>query len=388
MAKFEVKIVRIDSAEKHPGADRLTINRIGGYVAITNMKEDGTWRFQTGDLAVYVPENAVLPEAVLKLYGYWDEANGKGFLSGDKGDRVRPRKLQKMYSEGLLLPVPKETVNVDDPLTDGWLRLPEDLDLGVNVGDDVAAALRITKYIPTIPEDMLGNVYIVEEGLPSFDVEPYEKNTDAFLPDEEVVATEKLHGSFTGISYIPGYAFPVVWSKGFDSSKPLAFEKGPENDKNIYVRSVRKLLTGETGTMLRRLIESAPDSSFHIFGETFGPGVQKGHQYGLKELEFRAFDIYQGEWRKGKFLDTVEFETVCGMIELPSVPVLYRGRFDLAALTAVVGGKDSISGKDIREGIVVRPYRVREHHGERLLLKMVNPEYKLRKGEGVGEELS
>jgi tRNA-binding EMAP/Myf-like protein len=105
MARFEVKVVRIDSTEKHPNADRLTINRVGGFVAITNLKEDGSWRFQTGDLAVYVPENAIVPEVTLREYGYWDEAENKGMLGGEKGDRVRPMKLRGVYSEGLILPV-------------------------------------------------------------------------------------------------------------------------------------------------------------------------------------------------------------------------------------------------------------------------------------------
>jgi tRNA-binding EMAP/Myf-like protein len=105
MAMFEVKVVRIDSVEKHPDADALTMNRVGGYTAITNLRDDGSPRFAAGDLAVYVPTNAVLPEAILKQYGYWDHENNRGFLSGEQFNRVRPRKLRGIYSEGLLLPL-------------------------------------------------------------------------------------------------------------------------------------------------------------------------------------------------------------------------------------------------------------------------------------------
>jgi RNA ligase (TIGR02306 family) len=257
--------------------------------------------------------------------------------------------------------------------------------LDVKEGDDVANFLSIRKYQPEIPADMLGKMYEVE-GLPSFDVEPFEKYTGVFEPGEPVVATEKLHGVFTGISYIPGYAFPIVYSKGFGSKNPLAFTMGPENDRNIYVRAVRKLLAGPTGTALNAITESAPDQAFHIFGETFGPGVQDLH-YGLTELEFRAFDIYEGTWRKGAFLSPSDFAIACGFGSLKTAPILYAGPFDLDALTKVVGGKDSLSGKHVREGIVVRPENEREVFPlGRLLVKMVNPEYKLRKG--GGEELA
>ena len=66
MATFEVKAVKIDEVTDHPNADRLSMNRIGGFIAISN-KVDGKHRYRAGDLVVYVPEGAVII-IILKMF--------------------------------------------------------------------------------------------------------------------------------------------------------------------------------------------------------------------------------------------------------------------------------------------------------------------------------
>jgi RNA ligase (TIGR02306 family) len=105
MAEFEVKIVKIDDVSEHPNADRLTLVKIGGYTCIANKKEDGSWRYQKGDLVAYIPENSVLPEWLLKRLDMWNEEKDIGYLSGSKGNRVKAIKLRGTFSEGILFPV-------------------------------------------------------------------------------------------------------------------------------------------------------------------------------------------------------------------------------------------------------------------------------------------
>ena len=71
MANFEVKVVKIDSKENHPNADRLTIYKIGGYTCISNKLVDGSDRYNVGDLVVYIPSDSILPEALLKKMEFW-----------------------------------------------------------------------------------------------------------------------------------------------------------------------------------------------------------------------------------------------------------------------------------------------------------------------------
>lgn len=406
MATFEVKVVRIDSAEAHPNAEKLTLNRVGGYTAITNTKDgkpntdESGWRFRAGDLAVYVPENAVIPEATLKQYGYWDAAKGKGFLGGKLGDRVRPVRLRGIYSEGLLFPIHLDHnyYAIDSLVTQdhclGYagdaFRPADDI-----IGRDVADLLGITKYEPPIPTNMAGQCFAMD-GLPKYDVEAYEKYNGVIQPGEEVVATEKLHGTFTGFSFFPNLAFMdapdgvFVYSKGL-GARGLSFKHNSENDGNLYIQMFRELfgppkMDADRRRLRKLWVQAEEASPVHMFGETFGRGVQDLH-YGQNRPTFRLFDVYIGEWGRGRFLNFGELEVFADAYQMDMVPVLYRGPFDEAALFAVRDGKDSLSGTNVREGVVVKPV-IERWHDElgRVALKMVSPDYKLRKG--GGEELS
>lgn len=104
------RVVRIDRVEDHPKADRLTLNHIGDKVVISNRKEDGSARYAAGDQVVFVPPGAILPEWVMKKFGYWDEARNCGFLDGDGHNTVAPRKLRGLETQGLILPCEKHVV--------------------------------------------------------------------------------------------------------------------------------------------------------------------------------------------------------------------------------------------------------------------------------------
>jgi RNA ligase (TIGR02306 family) len=105
MSTFEVKVVKIDSVEHHPDADRLSLVKIAGYVCISAKLEDGSHRYKAGDLVVYIPEAAVLPEWLLKKMGFWKEVENKGTLAGSKGDRVKCVKLRNQFSQGIIYPL-------------------------------------------------------------------------------------------------------------------------------------------------------------------------------------------------------------------------------------------------------------------------------------------
>ena len=56
MGAFECAVVRV-SVETHPNADAIEIAKVGDYQSIVKKGQ-----FNTGDLAVYIPEQAVVPE--------------------------------------------------------------------------------------------------------------------------------------------------------------------------------------------------------------------------------------------------------------------------------------------------------------------------------------
>lgn len=112
MSTFTVPVIRVKSIQKHPNADTLSFIDVDGVNVIFR-----TGDFNEGDLAVYVPVEAVVP---LKRREF-------AFLKtkdGQETHRVKAKRLRGLYSEGLLVPV----------------------EFFENEGDDVAVKRGIVKY--------------------------------------------------------------------------------------------------------------------------------------------------------------------------------------------------------------------------------------------------
>ncbi len=390
MSSFEVLVRTIDDVIDHPNADRLSICKILGYEAITNKLEDGSPRYRKGDAIVYVPEAALVPEHLLKQFGYWNEEKGCGMLAGKKGDRVKAIRLRGVVSQGLVWPVGAAEIDTSDgpnfPMFEGnWIKNNEtNQSIIVNVGDNVADFFGITKYEPPVPVGMSGEVAAVYEFALDFDIEN-EQNFPGFLDNDHVEATEKLHGTNCRIAYRPGVnhdeMFGVTRSVGITSkgmgAKGLMFKNNESNLNNLYVRTLRDLGVIERIEALGQTVGQKID----LFGEIFGRGVQDLH-YGQPKPVFRAFDIAIG----GKFLSTDEKVVMFDHLGVERVPILYRGPWDRDALVAVRDGKTTFGQSNVREGIVVtaigdQAKREFLNHRLRPFLKMINPDYLLRKGD-------
>lgn len=402
MSDFVCEVVRIDAVEDHPNANRLKIVKIKGFNCISGNLDDGSPRYAAGDLVVYIPEGAVLGEPMLRATGFWDEALGKGQLAGPLGDRVKAVKLRGVVSQGILYPIVKLTdtqkryYGTD---TDGLLHLPNDMVEGylkfynVKVGDNVADKIHATKYIPVIPTCMNGEVtYIGRENTVSFDVENIQKYPDVFVEGEQVVITEKLHGTFCGFGYVPGLnsieligGVFFAFSKGLGSDG-LVFKDNEANAGNLYQKTLKKYLHA----LNRAIIPMAPQLSVYVLGEIYGKGVQD-LTYGTVEPQFRVFAIAIRDRATGGFAYLSEptlAKTIRDVFE--RVPVLYRGPFSHAVVEQFRDGTTTAhevaprgheSGIHIREGVVITPVIEREDPViGRVALKAVSPDYLFRKG--------
>lgn len=112
-----------------------------------------------------------------------------------------------------------------------------------------------------------------------------------------------------------------------------------------------------------------------LYGETYGR-VQNLN-YGIpKQIAFRAFDLYID----GKFLNWEEFVKTCEEFGIPTVPLVYRGPFDMEKIKEISDGKTLIGGDHIREGVVVKPVIERTHPKVgRVILKRKSDSYMLGK---------
>jgi RNA ligase (TIGR02306 family) len=391
MSTFSCPVVRIASVEDHVNADRLSILTLEGmgFTCISAKLEDGSPRYAVGDLVVYIPSAAVLPEWLLREMDFWNEELGKGTLAGSLGDRVKPMRLRGVFSDGVLLSAERLCEHCHSMAGDALTYWP---------GMDASEHLGITKYEPTIPAAMAGEVANMMEHLIKYDFERWERVPDMFELGEQVTATEKLHGTNMCITWVPDLTHEemfgvmgniMVNSKGLGASG-LAFKNNPANQGNLYVRTLRELLAKDFEQKLESVVSMLTDGMqleimtplpVRIWGEVYGAGVQDLH-YGTKAPEFAVFDILMGE----RWLTDDELATACAHLGVAKVPLAYKGPFDPVALEAVRDGATMLGGANIREGVVVRSENLLPHpvHGRRIA-KMISPDYLTRKAKNATE---
>ena len=407
MATFEVKVTRVAKIEEHPNADRLTVVHIDGFRCIANKKDDGSWRYKDGDLVVYIPEGAVVPESVLRKLNMWNDEKGMGILSGKQGNRVKAIRLRGIVSQGLLYPVRGD--NDDASLGLNYLELEDDTVL-VNEGDDVAELMGIVKYEPPIPSHMAGEVACLHEYAFHYDVENWQKYPEILQENEEVIFTEKIHGTFMGIGWIPGLDHPdlpgakpktfdefdsftkaefpeldgrvLLFSKGL-GAKGLFFKDNENNAGNMYLQMFKKLNDEKKLLVSLKSLSMMHDGEpVFVLGELYGDGVQD-LKYGMSDgnKHFRLFDIYVGKPGSGEYQNYDLKVKMAKIMGIDTVVELYRGPWSKDVADQYCAGKDILSESHVREGVVVNTaVERRDDSLGRVQLKYINPDYLLRKG--------
>lgn len=377
MANFEVLISRIKEVSDHPNADKLSLVKIQDYTCISAKLEDGSHRYKVDNLVVYVPEGAVVPEYLLKQ-GFWDNNKNKGILAGTKGNRVKAIKLRDILSQGIIFPC--ESVYDGEILSHYVIRNGDKWRI-VKEGDNVTEFFGIIRYEPEIPSSMAGEVLnIGMNNTVKYDIENLKKYPDVFREGEEVVVTEKLHGTLCMLGYSDALDHTdLIFNKMFVASKGLGgqglvFKMNERNQKeNIYIRVAlelglfNKLKNWELNHNYEKII---------VIGEVFGKGVQDLH-YGQQKATFRAFDLLvDNEFVSAKLKYEI-FEEM----DIESVPILYKGPFNRVKIDELAAGLTSMDGHNIKEGIVITSLEENEDkYIGRKILKHINDAYLLRKG--------
>jgi len=376
MATFECKVYKL-KIEEHPNADALELAVVGDYRSIVRKGQ-----FKSGDLGVYIPEAAIVPEWLIAELGL------EGRLAGKDKNRVKAVKLRGILSQGLIVPVDPGTFDTPD----GFIHNYSEPERNVVEGDVVTDYLGITKYDPPIPTSMNGEVFNAFGKTLKYDIENFKKYPTSLEEGEMVLMTEKIHGTWCCMGYHPDLNHPVVTSKGL-SEKGLAFKFNEANAKNLYVQAFQRLIYRDVNehplfpmflgtTVLDQLAAIlGTEDPFYILGEVFGKGVQDLH-YGADNPQFRVFDIYVGEPGHGHYIAAGELQAFCTALNLPMVPVVYLGPFSKEKMEEVTNGKEVVSGHEsnIREGVVIKPIGERtDPELGRVVLKSVSEAYLLRK---------
>jgi RNA ligase (TIGR02306 family) len=324
VSEFHVHVVRIGPVEKHPNADRLSITNVHGGYPVAFASD----QFREGDLAVYVPVDAVVPEGDPR----WE------FLKGHR--RIKAKKLRGVFSMGLLTPA--------EP---GWVE-----------GQDVRESLRVEKYEPDLHAAGLrlgvGGEAEPDHGyLPAFtDLEGFRKYGSVIREGEPVVITEKIHGANARFVFEGGR----LWCGSRNQIKK-------DDPKSIWWRVARAY-------GLEAKLAQTPGLA--IYGEVYG--AVQDLRYGVEsDVAFVMFDAADN--KTGRYYDSDTVRSLARRFDLPFVPVLYEGPWNDACLDLRNGPSLIPGANHIREGFVVRP-QVERFDGRigRVILKFVGEEYLLR----------
>ena len=352
MSSLAVPVVEY-AAEVHPNADALELAVVGGWRAACRIGQ-----FAPGQKVAYIPEGSLLPWDLVVELNLHDPPR----LAGPDRNRVKAIRLRGVLSQGIVY---------------GGERIA-----GLSVGDDAAEALGVVKWVPPVPVHMSG--LMVPGPKIGYDIDDIKSWPDRIVEGEEVVVTEKLHGSFCCLGLrreSPGAEpEPVVSSKG-QLGQGLRFDVGAEaNTDNLYVRAWREHAEA-IGAEFDRLGEHA--EAMYFFGEVCGPKVQD-LVYGLSVPRFHVFDLRLD----GGYAPWDEVTAAAGRAGIPTVPELWRGPWSPSLLAEHTDGQSTLA-KHHREGIVVRPVATRYDTGidhpsgrgpGRVILKSVSARHLLRKG--------
>jgi RNA ligase (TIGR02306 family) len=348
MSEFKVEVVRIGKKAKHPQADNLEITSVygkGGYPCIFR-----TGEFNEGDLAVYVPVDALMPPG----NPAWE------FLRPDW--RIKAKRLCGIFSQGLLLPMSVLDRQFDlDVQRAGGNPASNASSLLRNFdwqeGDNVQSYLGIQKYEEDRHLYMSGDVMKSPSWFREYtDIEGWKYGANKYVlqDGEEVVLREKIHGANGR------WAFDTQLWVG---SREHARKEGG----SIWWAAAQAHELAEKLKYYPNII---------LFGEVYGPKVQK-LSYGVGDgVRIRAFDAYYVN--QSRYMNHDEFEDFCQLhIGVETAPILYRGPWS-QELLKLAEEKSVVAPGQISEGFVVKPVIERWDErvkGGRVIFKVISEAY-------------
>lgn len=398
------EVTVIDRVEKHPDADTLDIVYFGEFKTISRLGQ-----FKVGDYGIYLATACVLPEQLLRDLNMWDEQNKCGRLAGSKGDRIKPRKLRGIVSEGIMhgpytLTHLQQMTGLEDP-----------------VGAEVKDLLGVTKYDPNVFDAKTGKrlgggdpIYCFTAkalDLHKYDIENIKKHSKAlenYFEESQVLCSikEKGHGCFSAYKFIDNDSRPedLQYRSDLVPDNLLVSSKGRLERGNFLKPTGDSLITvwwqvAKALDLVNRCadVRQRYGDDVTILGEILG--VQD-LTYGAKTVEnikdfnyrvdqlpedvpFLVFDVYVGSYGNGRYLDHDELDAFCERYKLRQVPCFYVGPYSREIVQQFTNGKETISGKalHIREGVVVRAVKEGVGHCRglgRVQVKSISDAYLLR----------
>jgi RNA ligase (TIGR02306 family) len=323
VSEYHIEVVQIGPVTPHPNADALDITTVhGGYPCVIRRGE-----FREGDRAVYLPVDSVVPTTHPRFAFLDREGSGKP-------SRIKAMRLRGEFSMGLLVPA--------DP---AW-----------PVGMDVAEVLGVTRYEPPEPVAPGGDDERDPGVMVHYDLEPLRRFGALFVPGEEVIVTEKIHGE--------------SWRAFHDGSRLWVGSHGRFKAPGAGNRWWIPARAHE----LEKGLARHPRVGIHC--EVYGYTGGFPYDSPSRAPRIRLFDVMDLHGRR--WLNYDEACVVAADLGVPTVPLLYRGPWSTSLLD-LANGPSTLNPAHVREGIVVRPVKERyDMTAGRAVLKMQGESFHLR----------
>lgn len=358
---FKVCLTTIKDITAHPNAERLEYAWCYGFSVI--VQKD---RYKVGDEVLYVPVDSILNS---KLEAFLFPSDSKIKLNNS---RIRQIRIRGSFSQGLLIGKEDAKEFIKTPLI---------------LEKDYAEELGITKYEPPTPSFQGPRVLrLRDKSFSNPNFREYNGITNLkWHPDlfegEEVVIQEKIHGSLCRSMFAP-FVANTLWKKilRFLRLAPKWEYTYGSNRVELTNRKNYKGYYGEDvyGAVLKKVkaFEKLKQGEC-IYGELYGPGIQKGYTYGLKEHSFILFDVrvLQPDGTQ-KWLNPEEAEVYAKERGFDFVPVLYKGPFSKDIIQQYTSGLSVLCPSEpVREGCVVKSRYNYDQKQSKRALKSINPDY-------------
>ena len=245
MSDWKPQVVRILSVANHPAADALDVATVKDFPVIVKRGE-----YKVGDLACYIPIDTIVPDTenyyflCPTAYEKYEDGGeikqrsvGPKYTLGSVPEKyriIKAKKIRGVYSQGLLIPCPD----------------------GLKEDDAVEELLGLKKWEEVEEENIPGRHMALSEpppsgwSIPHYDVNSIRRYLECLKEGEEIVLTEKLHGSNAAFVYDGSR----LWVKS----------------RNLYKRMDPKDMWWDIAIRydLENRLRSAPNIVF--FGEVYG----------------------------------------------------------------------------------------------------------------------
>lgn len=384
---FKVPVTKILDISPHPNpkVHSLQIAKVYDFDVVISSKSG----YEKGMTVVYFPVNSVLPG---ELEAFLFPPDSKIKL---EKSRIKAIKIHQFISQGMIVPFEKinEFLRTAGP---SIVPCAENLDLQ-EILKVVRHRQRPVKKAgppgePKLRTKKHENEYFKEyKGCTNLKWVP-----NIFSENDEVWISEKIHGSCWRAAYMP--KSPTPWSGlSFKDKikKIFQFWKWGKKEEefefcygsnHVQRQNKRNTSTWHGSDKFYQMIEKYDLENklknypgFELFGEIYGPTIQKGYHYGLKndEIDLVLYDVLYQTKNSSDWLVPSSAEQLAKELGVKFVPILYRGKWDKDLAISLATG-DSVFCKEQKciEGVVVKNTDISSL--ERKKIKIINPEYTLK----------